>query len=185
MLKSIKEDLHIRMNKCVNVFSIDLKKVRTNNASPVLIENILINYFGTLTPLKNLSNIIVEDSRTLKITVFDISITTLIEKEILNANLGLNPISEGANIRVYVPSLTEERRLELIKIIKNDAENIKISIRNLRRDGKEKIKKLLKKKYITKDCQYSFNTYIQEETNFFIKKIDSIVSIKEKELLNI
>ncbi|WP_343126683.1 ribosome recycling factor [Buchnera aphidicola] len=185
MLNKIKNFLHIRMNNCVNLFQKDLKKIRTNTISPDLIENITINYFGTVTPLKKLSNIVVQDSQTLKITVFDNSIIPMIKKSIFSSNLGMNPISEGSDIRVYMPPLTEDRRLELIRIIKNDAENTRIFIRNLRREGKEKIKKLLKNKEVTKDCFYIFQIEIQKKTNFFMKKIDSIVLLKTKELMKI
>ncbi|VFP81070.1 Ribosome-recycling factor [Buchnera aphidicola (Cinara kochiana kochiana)] len=183
MLIMLKEQVYVQMNKCFLLFNKDLHKIRTNRISPDLLNNIHIDYYGTLTALSRLSNIILENNSILKITLFDISIKNIVEKAIINANLGLNPISNDSCIRVPIPALTESRRKEFIKIIKHEAENARISIRNIRREANDRVKNLLKKKEINQDVAQECKQNIQQNTNLFIKKINDITIIKEKELL--
>ncbi|VFP85824.1 Ribosome-recycling factor [Buchnera aphidicola (Cinara pseudotaxifoliae)] len=183
MLTTLKERVYIQMNKCFLLFHKDLNKVRTNRVSSTFLDNIYVDYYGTSTALSKLSHIIVENNNTLKITLFDVSIKNIVEKAILNSNLGLNPISTTSCIRVPIPKLTESRRKELIKIIKHDAENARISIRNIRREANSRIKILLKKKEINQDVEQDIRQNIQKNTDLFIKKINDVTDSKEKELL--
>ncbi|VFP88189.1 Ribosome-recycling factor [Buchnera aphidicola (Cinara piceae)] len=185
MINTLQEKVYIKMNKCVLLFQNDLNKIRTNHVTPSLLDNIYIDYYGTSTPLNQLSSITIENFNTLKITLFDISIKEIVEKSIINSKLGLNPISSDSFIRVPIPKLTESRRQELIKIIRNDTENARIVIRNIRREANDYIKILLKKKEITQDVEKEAKQNIQKNTNLFIKRINSILETKEKELLTI
>ncbi|VFP78141.1 Ribosome-recycling factor [Buchnera aphidicola (Cinara cuneomaculata)] len=183
MLITLKERVYIQMNKSFLSFNKDLSKVRTNRISPDLLDNVYIDYYGTSTALTQLSNIIVEQNNILKITLFDVSIKEIVEKTIINSNLGLNPVSTNSCIRIPVPALTESRRKEFIKIINHEAEHARVSIRNIRREANDRIKRLLKKKEITQDIARELKQNIQQNTNLFIKKINDITIIKEKELL--
>ncbi|VFP79164.1 ribosome recycling factor [Buchnera aphidicola] len=185
MINTIQEKVYIRMNKCFLLFQNDLNKIRTNHVTTSLLDDIFIDYYGTSTPLNQLSNIIIENYNILKITLFDTSIKNIVEKSIMNSKLGLNPISSDSCIRVPIPKLTESRRKDLIKIIRNDTENARIFIRNIRREANDHIKFLLKKKEITQDLEKKAKKNIQKNTNLFIKKINSILLMKEKELLTI
>ncbi|VAX76463.1 ribosome recycling factor [Buchnera aphidicola] len=185
MINILKERVYIQMNKCFLLFQKDLNKVRTNQISPALLDSIYIDYYGVSTVLKKISNIIVENNTTLKITLFDISQKSAVEKAIRNSNLGLNPVSLDSDIRVQVPNLTEDRRKDLIKIIFNDAENSRISVRKIRREANDQLKKFLKIGDITQDIEKETKKNIQQNTNFFIKKINDLVKLKEKELLTI
>lgn len=172
-----------QMETCIQTFHKNINNIKTGRASPTLLHNIYIEYFGSNTSLRQVSNIIVEDAHTLKINVFDSSITSLIRKAILNSNLDLNPIVQGKDILIPIPSLTEERRKKLIKVIRSDAENSRIKIRNIRRDSNDKIKRLLKNKIISEDNEHTSQMKIQMMTDEYIKKIDSILSKKEIELM--
>jgi len=173
------------MEKCIQTFQKNINNIKTGRAAPTLLHNIYIEYFGSKTSLRQVSNIIVEDSHTLKINVFDNSITSLISKAILNSNLDLNPIVNGKDIIIPIPPLTEERRKKLIKIIRNDAESSRVKIRNIRRDSNDKVKRLVKNKTISEDHEYISQTKIQTMTDEYIRKIDSILSKKEMELMKV
>ncbi|AEH39737.1 ribosome recycling factor [Buchnera aphidicola (Cinara tujafilina)] len=146
MINSLVEYVRVSMNKCVIVFQDDLNNIRANHVTPSLLKNIYIEYFGVKTSLFQLSNIVVEDNNTLKITLFDESIKNTVEKAIINSNLGFNPISIDSIIRIPVPILSEDRRRELVKMIKKDSEHTRVTIRNIRRDAHEKLKIFLKNK---------------------------------------
>lgn len=171
------------MEKCVDAFKNVINKVRTGRASPSLLDGIVVEYYGAPTPLRQLASVTVEDSRTLKVNVFDRSLCPAIEKAIMTADLGLNPSSAGADIRVPLPALTEERRKDLIKIVRNEAEQGRISVRNVRRDANDKVKLLLKDKTISEDEERRAQDDIQKVTDLTVKKIDTILAEKEKELL--
>jgi len=145
-MDTIEKNTEIKMKKCIQIFKSILLKIRTNRASPVLLDGIYIEYYGKKTPLCQLSNCIVEDVRTLKLNVFDNSVIKFIEKAIINSGLGLNPCTIGSDIRISFPVLTENRRKELIKIVKNESEQTRVHIRNIRRDANEKIRKNVKEK---------------------------------------
>jgi ribosome recycling factor len=145
----------------------------------------MVNYYGTDTPLKQLANITTEDSRTLALTVFDKSASAAVEKAIINSDLGLNPASAGAVIRIPLPPLTEERRRDLVKIVRAEAEQGRVAVRNIRRDANSDIKDLLKEKEITEDEERSAEDEIQKLTDKYVKQIDESLKAKEEDLMEI
>ncbi|KDN10377.1 MULTISPECIES: ribosome recycling factor [unclassified Gilliamella] len=183
MLNEIQKEAQTRMEKSIDAFQNHISKVRTGRASPSLLDGIMVEYYGSPTPLRQLANIVAEDARTLAITVFDKSLTPLIEKAILTSDLGLNPASAGTVIRVPLPPLTEERRRDLTKIVRNEAEQGRVSIRNIRRDANDQIKTLLKDKEISEDDERKAQDLIQKATDAAIKKLDTVLADKEKELM--
>ncbi|MFC7778575.1 MULTISPECIES: ribosome recycling factor [Pantoea] len=184
MINDIKKDADTRMEKCVDAFKNNISKIRTGRASPSLLDGIVVPYYGTPTPLRQLASVTVEDSRTLKINVFDRSLSTAVEKAIMTSDLGLNPSSAGSDIRVPLPALTEERRKDLIKIVRGEAEQGRVSVRNVRRDANDKIKALLKDKEISEDDERRTQDEIQKMTDAHIKSVDAALADKEKELMD-
>ncbi|WP_308825194.1 ribosome recycling factor [Sodalis praecaptivus] len=185
MINEIRKDAENRMEKCVDAFKNHISKVRTGRASPSLLDGIQIEYYGTLTPLRQLANIVAEDSRTLAITVFDRALAPAVEKAIMASDLGLNPSSAGTVIRVPLPPLNEERRRDLIKVVRAEAEQGRVSVRNVRRDANDKVKALLKDKTIGEDEDRRSQDEIQKLTDAWIKKLDSALAEKEAELMEI
>lgn len=185
MIKEIIEDAKDRMEKSVESLRSQMSKVRTGRAHPSILDSVMVNYYGTDTPLKQLANITTEDSRTLALTVFDKSASAAVEKAIINSDLGLNPASAGAVIRIPLPPLTEERRRDLVKIVRAEAENGRIAVRNIRRDANGDIKDLLKEKEITEDEERSAEEEIQKLTDKFVKQIDEALKAKEADLMEI
>ncbi len=185
LINEIYKDAEIRMEKCVNAFKSHIRKIRTGRASPNLLDGIQINYYGQLVPLHQLANIITEDSRTLAITVFDRTLIPTIEKAIMTSDLWLNPSSAGTVIRVPLPPLTEERRRDLIKILRAEAEQSRVSVRNVRRFANDKAKVLLKEKSLDRDEDYRFQDKIQQLTDTWIKELDKALAKKESELTEI
>ncbi|WLS97345.1 ribosome recycling factor [Gilliamella apis] len=183
MLNEIQKEAQERMEKSIDAFQNHISKIRTGRASPSLLDGIMVEYYGSPTPLRQLANIVAEDARTLAITVFDKSLTPLIEKAILTSDLGLNPASAGTVIRVPLPPLTEERRRDLTKIVRGEAEQGRVSIRNIRRDANDQIKALLKDKEISEDDERKSQDLIQKATDAAIKKLDAVLAEKEKELM--
>ncbi|MDT9587557.1 MAG: ribosome recycling factor [Candidatus Arsenophonus melophagi] len=183
MINAIKKDAQERMEKSIEAFKGQISKVRTGRASPSLLDGIFVKYYGSMTPLRQLANITAEDSRTLSITVFDHTLAQAVEKAIIASDLGLNPYSSGSVIRVPLPLLTEDRRKNLIKIVRHDAEHSRVSIRNVRRDANDKIKSLLKDKVIRDDDERRIQEAIQKLTDNFIKKVDELLEKKEQELI--
>ncbi|MBK0090990.1 ribosome recycling factor [Erwinia sp. S59] len=184
MINDIKKDADTRMEKCVDAFKNQISKVRTGRASPSLLDGIMVPYYGTPTPLRQLASVTVEDSRTLKINVFDRSLSPAVEKAIMASDLGLNPSSAGTDIRVPLPALTEERRKDLIKVVRGEAEQGRVSVRNVRRDANDKIKALLKDKEISEDDERRSQEEIQKMTDGYIKNVDVALAEKEKELMD-
>ncbi|NAG37602.1 ribosome recycling factor [Escherichia coli] len=175
MINDIRKDAEVRMDKCVEAFKNQISKIRTGRASPSLLDGIIVEYYGTPTPLRQLASVTVEDTRTLKINVFDRSMSPAVEKAIMASDLGLNPSSAGADIRVPLPPLTEERRKDLIKVVRGEAEQGRVSVRNVRRDAKEK--------EISEDDDRRSQDDIQKMTDAAIKKIDAALAEKEAELM--
>ncbi|HEB5646929.1 TPA: ribosome recycling factor, partial [Mannheimia haemolytica] len=161
-----------------------IAKIRTGRAQPSLLDGIQVEYYGSATPLRQVANVVAEDARTLAVNVFDKSLISAVEKAILTSDLGLNPSSAGTTIRVPLPPLTEERRRDLIKIVKAEGEQGKVAIRNVRRDANDQIKALLKDKEISENEQHKAEEDIQKITDTFIKKVDEVLAAKEKELLD-
>ena len=184
MINDIKKDAETRMGKCVEAFKNHISKIRTGRASPGILDGIMVDYYGSATPLRQLAQVTVEDSRTLAISVFDRSIGAAVEKAIMASDLGLNPMSAGTVIRVPLPALTEERRKDLIKLVRAEAEQGRVSVRNVRRDANDKTKVLLKDKEISEDEDRNSQDAIQKMTDVFIKDIDVALIEKEKELMD-
>lgn len=185
MINDIRKDAEARMDKCVEVFKSNISKVRTGRAHPSLLDGIQVEYYGSATPLRQVANVVAEDSRTLAITVFDRTLSGAVEKAIMASDLGLNPSSAGAIIRVPLPPLTEERRKDLIKLVRSEAEQGRVSVRNVRRDANDKVKALLKDKEISEDDDRKSQEEIQKSTDTTIKKIEAVLAEKEKELMEV
>ena len=174
-----------KMRKTLHVLKTELNTVRAGRANAALLDQIQVDYYGTPTPLKNLSNISVPDPRTLLITPFDPKSVGDIEKAIMTSNLGINPSNDGKSVRLAIPQLTEERRKDLTKIIKRMGEEAKVAVRNCRRDANDELKKLEKKGELTEDDLKNDLDDVQKRTDKFMTEIDEIVSAKEKELMEI
>ncbi|TEW56700.1 ribosome recycling factor [Psychromonas sp. RZ22] len=185
MINEIKDDAQTRMNKSIDSFKSQLAKVRTGRAHPSLLDGIMVPYYGSNTPLRQVGNVSTEDSRTLTITVFDATLIAAVEKAIMGSNLGLNPMSAGTVIRIPLPPLTEERRKDLIKVVRGEAENTRIAIRNIRRDANGDFKDLEKEKEISEDQQRQGEELVQKVTNESIKKVDEVLAVKEAELMEV
>lgn len=185
MLNEIKDDATTRMNKSIESFKSQLAKVRTGRAHPSLLDGIMVPYYGSNTPLRQVGNVSTEDARTLTITVFDATLIAAVEKAIMGSNLGLNPMSAGTVIRIPLPPLTEERRKDLIKVVRGEAENTRVAVRNIRRDANGDLKDLEKEKEISEDQQRQGEEIVQKATNESIKKIDEVLAVKEAELMEV
>lgn len=185
MINEIKKDAQERMDKSVDALKNNLSKVRTGRAHPSLLSGISVDYYGASTPLNQIANVVAEDARTLAITVFDKELTPKVEKAILMSDLGLNPMSAGTVVRVPLPPLTEERRRNLVKIVRGEAEGGRVAVRNIRRDANGDLKALLKDKEISEDEDHKAQEEIQKLTDVAIKRIDEVLAAKEKELMEV
>ncbi len=185
MINEIKQDAQERMAKSIESLKGNLNKVRTGRAHASLLDNISVDYYGMETPLNQVGNISVPDARNLSITVFDKGMIAAVEKAIMKSDLGLNPQSNGTLIRIPLPPLTEERRKDLVKVVRGEAENGKIAIRNIRRDANSDIKSLQKEKEISEDEQHQAEDEIQKITDTFVKQVDELLVKKEAELMEI
>ena len=185
MIEDIKKDTSARMKKSVESLKLELTKLRTGRAHTSLLDHITVEYYGNPTPLNQVANINVGDSRTLTITPWEKNMTQAIEKAIMTSDLGLTPTTAGTVIRIPLPPMTEERRRELTKVVKGEGENGKIAIRNIRRDAISDIKELLKEKEITEDETRRAEEEIQKLTDKYIADIDKVVADKEKDLLEV
>ena len=185
MINDIIKDAEERMQKSVDSLRGQMSKVRTGRAHPSILDSVMVNYYGVDTPLKQLANITTEDSRTLALTVFDKSASQAVEKAIINSDLGLNPASAGAVIRIPLPPLTEERRRDLVKIVRNEAEQGRVAVRNIRRDANSDLKELLKEKEITEDQERDAEEQIQKITDKYVKQIDEALKAKEQDLMEV
>lgn len=184
VINEVRKDADIRMGKSVEAFKNQISKVRTGAASPSTLDGIIVEYYGVATPLRQLASVTVEDSRTLAINLFDRSLGSAVEKAIMSSDLGLNPSSVGSVIRVPFPPLTAERRRDLIKVIRAEAEQARVAVRNVRRDANDKVKALLKDKEINEDTDRRSQDEIQKITDAYIKLLDAALADKEKELLD-
>jgi ribosome recycling factor len=185
MLEDLKKDATARMHKCVQSFQADLKKMRTGRAHPSLVEHLKVDYYGAEVPLQQVANIAVEDARTLTISPWEKTMVGPIEKAIHKSDLGLTPMTAGTVIRVPLPPLTEERRRDITKVVRQDAENSRVSIRNVRRDVLADVKELLKEKEISQDDERKAQEEIQKLTDRHIAEIDQLLGAKEKEILQV
>lgn len=185
MIEEIKSDAEARMTKSLEALAVAFAKIRTGRAHPSILDSVMVSYYGVDTPLKQVANVSVEDGRTLAISAWEKPMVPVIEKAIMQANLGLNPSSTGDLIRVPMPALTEETRRDMVKLAKADAENARISVRNARRDANTDLKDLLKEKEITEDDEKRGNDVIQKLTDSYIAKVESLLLEKEKDLMEV
>lgn len=185
MINDILKDAEERMQKSAESLRSQMSKVRTGRAHPSLLDSIMVNYYGVDTPLKQLANITTEDSRTLALTLFDKSATQAVEKAIMDSDLGLNPASTSTVIRIPLPPLTEERRRDLVKVVRSEAEQGRVAVRNIRRDANGDVKELLKEKEITEDEERSAEEQIQKLTDKYVKQIDEALKDKEEDLMEV
>ena len=181
----IQEVLNEKISKTIAVLKEDLNTVRAGRANPALVDKITVNYYGSPTPLKNISNISVPDPRTLLISPFDPKSIGDIEKAINMANIGINPANDGKLIRLVIPQVTEERRKELTKLVKKMGEDCKVAVRNIRRDINEVLKKQEKASDLTEDDLKKELDEVQKKSDKAIKDIDDIITAKEKEILEV
>ena len=185
MLDDLKKDATARMHKCVQSFQADLKKLRTGRAHPSLVEHLKVEYYGSDMPLQQVANVAVEDARTLVVSPFDKSAVSAIEKAIHKSDLGLTPMTAGSVIRIPLPPLTEERRRDITKVVRQDAENARVSVRNVRRDVLADLKELLKEKLISQDDERRAEVEVQKRTDKHVADIDQLLAVKEKEIMQV
>jgi len=185
MMNDVKQNAEKRMKKTVESLQHEMTKIRTGRANVSFLDHVQVDYYGNTTPLSQVANITASDARTLLVTPWEKSMVAAIEKAILTADLGLNPATAGSAIRVPMPALTEERRKEMIRIVRGEAEQARVSIRNARRDANNQFKELVKEKVMAEDDEHRSNEYIQKLTDKYIAEIDSVLANKEKDLMEI
>jgi ribosome recycling factor len=185
MEEKIVKETEAKMEKTLSTLKGDLNKVRTGRASLALFDDIRVDYYGTSTPLQQMASLAIPEPRLITIQPWDTSMTGEIEKAILKSELGLTPMSDGKIIRITIPRLTEERRKELVKVVKKMTEQAKVALRNIRREANEQLKGLEKNKKISQDQLHQWMDKVQISTDKYIEKADAILSAKEKEILEI
>jgi ribosome recycling factor len=183
MLAELKKTTEQKMTRSIEAFKGDLTKVRTGRAHTGLLDHVMVDYYGSATPLNQVAKVTLLDARTIGVAPFDKKMLPAVEKAIRDANLGLNPASMGDGVRVPMPALTEERRKELIKVVRHDAENARIAIRNLRRDANHHLKEALKKKEVSENDERRTQDEVQKLTDRSIGEIDKLLQQKETELM--
>ncbi|HXQ31362.1 MAG TPA: ribosome recycling factor [Steroidobacteraceae bacterium] len=184
MLDDLKKDAAERMAKCVVALKVEFKRMRTGRASTALLEHVKVDYYGSEMPLAQVANVVVEDARTLAVTPWDKSMVPIIEKAIFKSDLGLTPNTAGTVIRLPMPPLTEERRREIIKSAKHEAENARVAVRNVRRDVMNDLKDMLKEKMVSQDDEKRAHDEVQKLTDKYVAEIDGVLADKEKDLLH-
>jgi ribosome recycling factor len=185
MIDEIHSDANNRMGKSLSSLETDFSKVRAGRAHPSLLDQITVEYYGSMVPLSQVSNVSAEDSRTLKVSPWEKDMVGPIEKAILTSDLGLNPNTQGQVMRIPLPPLTEERRKELVKVVRDEAENTRVAIRNIRRDAISDFRDLLKEKEVSEDEAHKAEDNIQKITDRHINLIDKSLTVKENSLLEI
>ena len=184
-IADIKKNVETKMGQSIEALKSNLGKIRTGRANPAILDGIMVDYYGNPTPLNQVANITLLDNRTISVQPWEKGLGAKVEKALRDSDLGVNPISMGDLIRVPMPSMSEERRKEMTKLVRNDGENSKIAIRNLRRDAIEGVKKLVKDKLASEDEQKRSDAETQKTTDRFIAMVDGLVAEKEKEILAI
>lgn len=185
MIDDILEDAESRMQKSIEALKNELTKIRTGRAHASLLDHITVEYYGSDVPLSQVANIATEDARTLSVTPWEKPMVQVVEKAIMNSDLGLNPASAGTVIRVPVPPLTEERRRDLVKVVKGEAESTRVAIRNVRRDANSDLKMLEKEKEISEDDERRGQDSVQKLTDKFVQEVEVVLGQKEKDLMEI
>lgn len=182
-IAEIKQTMEAKMDQSITAFKNNLGKIRTGRASAGMLDSIHVEYYGSMVPLTQVANVSLQDSRTLSVQPWEKTMTAKVEKAIRESDLGLNPASMGELIRVPVPPMSEERRKEMTKLARNEAEGAKIAIRNLRRDANDAVKKLVKDKLASEDDQKRSESEVQKTTDRHIVEIDALVAAKEQEIM--
>ena len=185
MLDDLKKDAVDRMQKCVVAFRNELKKLRTGRAHTSLLEHLRVEYYGSEVPLTQVANVALEDARTITVTPWEKNMVGVIEKAIMKSELGLMPNTAGTVIRVPMPPLTEERRREMTKVVRHEAENARVAVRNVRRDVMSDLKDMLKEKLLSQDDDRRAQEDVQKLTDKFVAEIDQVLAEKEKELMQV
>ncbi|HXZ55561.1 MAG TPA: ribosome recycling factor [Burkholderiales bacterium] len=182
-LSEVKKNAEQRMHKSLDALKADLGKVRTGRAHAGLLDHVMVDYYGSQTPIPKVANVSLLDARTLGVSPWEKKMLGAIEKAIRDSDLGLNPASHGDMVRVPMPALTEERRRDLVKVIKHEGENAKVAVRNLRRDANQALKELLKSKAVSEDQERRTQDEVQKLTDKHIADIDKMIAAKEAELI--
>jgi len=185
MSNDIKKDAEARMKKAVESLQHEMSKIRTGRATPSILDHVRVDYYGSMTPLNQVASISVADARMLNVAPFEKTMMPAIEKAIMNSDLGLNPSPSGNSIRVPMPPLSEERRKDLIRVVRAEAEQGRISIRNIRRDSNQQLKDYVKEKLISEDEERRAGDAIQKLTDKHVAEMDALLVVKEKDLLEI
>lgn len=183
MIDDIKKDADSRMRKSIDALKSELTKLRTGRAHTSLLDHISVDYYGNMTPLSQVASITVSDARTLTVVPWEKNMVSVVEKAIITSDLGLNPAVSGMNIRVPLPPLTEERRKDLIKVVRQEGENARVAIRNIRRDANNDLKALNKEKEITDDELRKAEDDMQKMTDKYVKEVETLLTAKEKDLM--
>jgi ribosome recycling factor len=181
----VKKSVDQKMQKSIEAFKADLAKIRTGRAHTGLLDHIQVDYYGSNVPISQVANMTLVDARTIGVQPWEKKMVPVIEKAIRESDLGLNPATQGDLIRVPMPALTEERRRELTKVVKSEGETAKVSVRNLRRDANEQLKKLVKEKEISEDDERRASDDVQKFTDKFVAEIDKLVQTKEAEIMTV
>lgn len=184
MVEAIKSDARERMKKSIEVLRLDLVKMRTGRASASLLDHVNVNYYGSPMPINQVANVNVSDARTITVQPWEKKMVPEVEKAILNSDLGLNPVTSGDVIRVPLPPLTEDRRKEMIRVVRHEGEQTKVAIRNVRRDAIQSIKAMIKDENLAKDEQKRGEDEVQKITDEFVAEVDGVLKEKEDDLLS-
>ncbi|HHI76560.1 MAG TPA: ribosome recycling factor [Gammaproteobacteria bacterium] len=185
MIDDIKKDAASRMAKSVEALAENLAKIRTGRAHPSMLDHITVSYYGAETPLRQVANVGVEDGRTLTVQPYEQSMVSAVEKAILESNLGVTPNTAGTMIRLPIPPLTEERRRDMTRIVRQEAEQARVAVRNIRRDANSSLKELVKEKLISEDDERRGQEIIQKLTDQHVKEIDELMAKKEADLMSV
>lgn len=185
MIEDIQKRTAERMGKSVDALKLELAKIRTGRAHPSLLDHINVSYYGNDVPLSQVANVTIEDARTLAVSPWERTMVQAIEKAIMTSDLGLNPNTAGTVIRVPMPPLTEERRKDLVKVARHEAENSRVAVRNIRRDANTDLKNAVKDKLISEDAERKSVEQVQKLTDQYVKEVDALLEQKEKDLLAI
>ncbi len=185
MEQEVKVNTTDRMSRAIDALKKDFASIRTGRASLALLDGLMVNYYGTPTPLQQLASLSIPESRQIAIQPWDQKVISEVEKAVLKSDLGLTPMNDGKIIRMNIPTLTEERRKQLVKTVRKKAEEARVSIRNIRRDVNEEIRKLEKEKHISEDTAKKSQEEIQKLTDSFISKVDDVLTNKEKEIMEV
>jgi ribosome recycling factor len=185
MIDDIRKDAADRMAKSVEALTHELAKIRTGRAHPSLLDHVMVSYYGSEMPIRQVANVSAEDARTLAVTPWERNMVQAVEKAIMQSDLGLNPNTAGTVIRVPMPALTEERRRDLIKVARNEAEQARVAVRNIRRDANHELKEMVKEKLISEDDERRGQELVQKLTDQFVKDVDAVLAEKEADLMSI